>query len=111
MMALGILVIMLVTMTVISVTGLSLMYLIKNDKASRIIFYAMALWGMLIAAFTAASLPDNYIAERLLAWAVGFLCVAGILTYVRGSDGKAGMAARLLVTVSVAVGMIRLFLI
>ena len=110
-MALGILVIMLVSMTAISEIGLSLLYLVKSEKAARIVFYAMAVWGMIIAALTATGLPDNYTAQRLLAWAVGFLSVAGILTYVRGSGEKAGMTARLLVTASVGIGMVRLFLI
>lgn len=110
-MALGMLVVLLVTITAISVIGLSLLYLMKGEKASRIVFYTMAIWGMAIAALTAGSLPINYTVDRLLAWAIGFLSVAGILVYIRKAKDSSDLAARLLVTASVVIGTIRLFLI
>ena len=87
-MALGLLMILFIVMSVISVVGLSLLYLMKNPGARQVIFYIMAVWGMIIAVISATSLPTNYTSE----------------------EDKARMAARLLVTISVAGGIIKLFL-
>ena len=65
---------------------------------------------MFIAGCSATGLPTNYPLERLITWAIGFLSVAGIVLHIRSSEDKARMAARLLVTISVAGGIIKLFL-
>ena len=44
-MALGILMIMFVAMSVISVVGLSLLYLVKGEGTRRVIFYVMLCGG------------------------------------------------------------------
>ena len=109
-MALGIYLIRFVGMSVITVVGLSLLYLMKSHGARQVIFYIMAVWGMFIAAISATGLPTNYTLERLITWAIGFLSVAGIVVYIRSAEDKARMAARILVTISVAGGMVKLFL-
>ena len=45
-MALGYLVWMLIIMSVISIAGLVLLLIIKNEKANRAILYIMAAWGI-----------------------------------------------------------------
>lgn len=109
-MALGILMILFLGMSVFSVVGLSFLYLMKSPGARQVIFYIMAVWGMVIAVISATSLPTNYTLERLITWAIGFLSVAGIVLHIRSAEDKARIAARLLVTVSVAGGIIKLFL-
>ena len=109
-MALGLLMILFIVMSVISVVGISLLYLMKSPVARQVIFYIMAVWGMFIAVVSATGLPTNYTLERLITWAIGFLSVAGIVLHIRSSEDKARMAARLLVTISVAGGIIKLFL-
>ena len=109
-MALGLLMILFIVMSVISVVGLSLLYLMKNPGARQVIFYIMAVWGMIIAVISATSLPTNYTLERLITWAIGFLSVAASVVHIRSEEDKARMAARLLVTISVAGGIIKLFL-
>ena len=74
-MALGIYMILFVGMSVITVVGLSLLYLMKSHGARQVIFYIMAVWGMFIAAISATGLPTNYTLERLITWAIGFLSV------------------------------------
>ena len=109
-MALGLLMILFIVMSAVSVVGISLLYLMKSPRAQQVIFYIMAVWGMFIAAYGATGLPTNYTLERLITWAIGFLSVAGIVLHIRSSEDKARMAARLLVTISVAGGIIKLFL-
>lgn len=86
------------------------LYLVKSPGARQVIFYIMAIWGMIIAVVSATSLPTNYTLERLITRAIGFLSAAGIVIHIRSAEDKARMAARLLVTVSVAGGIIKLFL-
>lgn len=102
--------ILFIVMSAVSVVGISLLYLMKSPRAQQVIFYIMAVWGMFIAAYGATGLPTNYTLERLITWAIGFLSVAGIVLHIRSSEDKARMAARLLVTISVAGGIIKLFL-
>ena len=86
------------------------LYLVKSPGARQVIFYIMAVWGMVIAVVSATSLPTNYTLERLITWAIGFLSAAGIVIHIRSAEDRAGMAARLLVTVSVAGGIMKLCL-
>ena len=47
-MALGLLLILFMVMSIISVVGLLLLFLLKGERAQRIVFYFMALLGMFI---------------------------------------------------------------
>ena len=109
-MALGILMILFVTMSLISAAGLSLLYLVKNPGVRKAVFYVMAAWGMLTAVISATSLPENYLIERLIAWIIGFISVAGVIVYIRSAQEKGRLIARLLVTASVVLGIVNLFL-
>ena len=44
-MALGILVLLFVGMSAISILGLLLLYLVKKEPICRVIFYSMSVWG------------------------------------------------------------------
>lgn len=108
-MALGLLMILFVGMSVISIVGLLLMYLLKGERAKAFAFYVMAVWGMGVAALSATSLPSNFTGHQILAWGLGFLSVAGLLVHI-GSKNKSGrMTAYLLVTVSVICGVLKMF--
>lgn len=48
-MALGLLLILFMVMSIISVVGLLLLFLLKGERAQKIVFYFMALLGMFIA--------------------------------------------------------------
>ena len=60
-MALGILLILFIVMSLISILGLILMYSVKSEGAKKGTFYAMAVWGMIIAVLGATSAPTNWI--------------------------------------------------
>ena len=74
-MALGLLLVLFMVMSIISVMGLVLLFLLKGEKGQKAVFYFMAVWGMVIAWMTANSYPTNYIKEQLIAWAFGALAV------------------------------------
>lgn len=109
-MALGYLMILFVGVTVVSGLGLAFLYLTKNEQVKKILFYVLAVWGMLIAAYTAISLPTNWAGQQVLTWAIGFLSVIGIVVHVKANSPAKYLAARLLVTVSIILGIVRMFI-
>ena len=86
-MALGILLILFVLMSVISVLGLLLMYLVKDEKKKNLIFYVMAVWGMAVAVMGAVSLPSNYVVSQAAAWGLGGLSVIALIVNMAGKKG------------------------
>ena len=109
-MALGSLLILFVSMSVISILGIGLLYLLKDEKKKRVVFYALAVWGMLISAFSATSQPTNMVYQQLIAWGFGFLSVIGILVHVKAKNDASYKIARILVVLSVVLGVLKLFL-
>lgn len=105
-MALGYLALLVAATIVISVAGLLLMYLVRNETVKKYIFYIMAVWGILISVISAPSLPVNWIFMRAAAWAAGFLGIAGIVVSIAGRTRKHRLFAFLLVTISVVAGAV-----
>ena len=64
---LGALVILFVVMSVVSVTGILLMYLTKEEKVKKGIFYFLTVWGMMIAWINVKGIPPMWKAGKLSA--------------------------------------------
>ena len=108
-MALGIFGIMFGFMSVVSILGLLVLFLVKGEKARRISLYAMAVWGMAIAAFYGLSLPGNKVGGQMLAWGLGLMSAAGIAVCA-GAEGEVRrQAASVLMALSIVGGMLKLF--
>lgn len=108
-MALGYLAIMFIIMSVVTIIGVVLLLIIKNEKANRIVLYIMAAWGIIIAIMNITSLPINWIIWRVAAGACGLAGLAGgIVRFIAKEDLKTVSA--LLTIVSVLAGMIMLFI-
>ena len=110
-MALGLLLVLFMVMSIISVMGLVLLFLLKGEKGQKAVFYFMAVWGMVIAWMTANSYPTNYIKEQLIAWAFGALAVIALLIQICGKSERSFLRAKVLVAASVVLGMVALFVI
>lgn len=108
-MAIGMILILFVGMSVFSILGLLLMYLLKNEKAKAVLFYCMSVWGMAVAAIKAMSLPSNFTAAQIIAWAIGFLSVIGLIIHVRAKSKSRFNTAYILTTISVIGGILNLF--
>lgn len=109
-MALGLLLILFMVMSIISVVGLLLLFLLKGEKAQKIVFYFMALLGMFIAWMTATSYATNQIKEQMISWGFGALAVVAVLVRLCGKSKNAALAAKLLTAASVVLGMVALFI-
>lgn len=110
-MALGLYLILFISMSVISGLGILFLYLTKEEKKKRVIFYLLSVWGMFIAFYSARSLPMNYMWSQLISWGIGLLSVIGIIVYMKAKTNLQKQVAYLLSTVSVVVGVIKLFLV
>ena len=106
-MALGLLLILFMVMSIISVVGLLLLFLLK---AQKIVFYFMALLGMFIAWMTATSYATNQIKEQMISWGFGALAVVAVLVRLCGKSKNAALAAKLLAAASGVLGMVGLFI-
>ena len=109
-MALGLLVISFVGISVISIIGLALLYLLKNERAKAGVFYFLSIWGMAVAVISAMSTPSNLMSQQLIAWGFGILGAAGLMVHLKGSSNSSRMTAYVLVTVSVIGGVLKMFI-
>ncbi len=108
--SLALLVIAFMVMSVISIIGVALLYLIKNEKIKKGIFYFLVAWGMVIAFFNIKSIPIYMTGEILLAGALGAVGVAALVIQLVSKKEKKFQVAKILATVSVVVGMIDCFM-
>ena len=97
-------------MTIISVMGLVLLFLLKGEKRQKPVFYFMAVWGMVIAWMTANSYPTNFIKEQLISWAFGALAVITLLVQICDKSEKSFLTAKVLAAASVVLGMAALII-
>lgn len=108
--ALGMLVITFFVMSVISIVGVFFLYFAKNEKIKKGIFYFLTIWGMVIAYCNVRSIPPMWTGEILLACGLGGLSVIALLIQLGIKSEKKELIAKILVTVSVVIGMIDCFL-
>ena len=108
-MAIGIFAVLFAAVSVVSVLGILLLFLLKEEKGQKICLYIMGAWGMCIAAFHGLSLPGNWIGGQIAAWGLGLMSAAGIVVCA-GAEGEGKrQLASILVAVSIAGGVLRLF--
>ena len=108
-MALGLFFITFIVASVISILGILLLFLTKDAKKKKGIFYFLAVWGILIAVLSATSQPTNYIVSQMIAWAFGFLSIAGLVVHYKSKVKSRCYAAYLLVSASSILGILHLF--
>ena len=108
---LGALVITFAVMSVISVIGVLMLFLAKNEKVKKGFFYFLAVWGMVVAYCNVLSIPSMWTESILLALGLGALSVVALLVQHCMKNEKRFEYARILVAVSVVAGMIDCFLI
>ena len=106
-MALGYLLILFIFILVVSILGISLLFLLKNQKIKDVLFYFLAIWSMLIAYLNATSLPTNYIGQQIIAWLFGSISIIAIIIKVKKT--RETNIPYILVTVSVLLGIFTLF--
>ncbi len=110
-MALGLYLILFMGLSVISILGILILFLTKNEGRKKGIFYFLAVWGMLIAVLSATSLPTNYLISQLIAWALGFLSIAGLVVHYKAKTKTRCYTAYALVSASCVLGILYMFIV
>lgn len=104
------LVLVFIGTTGISLLAVILMYLLKNEVVKKVCFYFLAIQGMLISWMNAMSTPSIYPLELALGWVLGVVSVSALLLELCSKQEKKSKIARILVTISVVVGIWNTFL-
>ena len=94
-MALGIYTLILIAITVVSGISVALLFFVS-------------LWNILVAYISATSLPMNFMPSKLFCWALGFLSVIAICIHVKNKQPKVQMAANILSSAALIVGVLKL---
>ncbi|MBQ8518683.1 MAG: hypothetical protein IJ455_03630 [Agathobacter sp.] len=108
---LGALVITFFVMSIISIAGLVLLYLSKNEKLKKGLLYFSTAWSIVIAYCGILVSDGFYFANGGIAVVLGALGIAGLLIQLISKKENKFQIARILVTISVVAGMVNCFLI
>ena len=108
---LDLLVIVFMAVSAASLLDVCLMFLMKRPAIQNACFYFLGLQGMLVSWMNAKMTPPiGYEGELLLGWGLGAVAIAGLLLHVCGKGEKSRKIARILVALSVVLGMVNAFL-
>lgn len=108
-MAIGMIMLLFIGMSVVSILGVLLLFLAKSGRVRRAVFYGMSVWGMAVAVISAVSLPTNWAGQQVAAWAFGFLSVAGVIVHVKARTQNQFHLAYFLTAVSCLGGVLKMF--
>lgn len=103
------LIVAFIVVSVSSIFALVLMFVVKEPRAKTMIFYALAIWGILLAWQHVLTLETKEIAKQLGAWGFGGLSVAAMLVDMFAKGKSRFWISRLLVLFSVIFGILGAF--
>ena len=106
---LGALVITFFTFGIISIAALVLMYLLRNEKVKKIIFFFAVGWSVIIT-WCNVLISSFWPEEIMIALVIGALGIVALLYQILAKRENKFLIARILVTISIVVGMIDCFL-
>ena len=109
--SLAALVITFMVMSIVSLLGVVILNLIKNEKIKKVLFYFFVVWAMIITYCGVLATPPYLLGELVVTFLIGGLAVAARLIKLCGKSEKRFKIARILVSISVVVGMIDCFMI
>lgn len=107
-MALSILLIMFICIAIVSILGISLLYLIKNPKTKNFLFYFLSIWSILVTFINITSLPTNFVLEKILALCFGILAIISVIIKIKKPEKSS--LAYLLISISILLQLFDLFL-
>lgn len=107
---LGALVITFFVMSIISIAGIVLLYLSKNEKLKKGLLYFLAGWSVVVA-YCGVLITGGFVfSDGLGALLFGGLGIAGLLIQLISKKENKFQIAKVLVTISVVAGMVNCFL-
>lgn len=106
-MALGFLFLLFVGMSILTIVGIVLLFVVKKNNTSDVLLVLMTAYSMSIAYLNATSQPINFIGPQVFAWVVGSIAVIG--TGIRFFTKKQLLISKILVSGSVVLGIYFLY--
>ncbi|TQQ83954.1 hypothetical protein EXD82_09200 [Peptacetobacter hominis] len=104
-MALGILMILFISISVISLIGVAALWMSKSDKTKKIIYIGLVIWSVLLSILNFISLPSNFLFGRGISLFFGFVGILSLLFYKTGKK----VPAYIIISLSVAASIIDTF--
>lgn len=98
-------------MSFVSILGVLLMFLVKNEKWQKRILYGLSIWGVIVAFCNVQTYFSYMLGDIVVAVLLGLLAVAAVLIYRFGKKAYCFKAAQGMAAVSVVAGMMHTFLI
>ena len=108
---LGALVITFFVMSIISIIGVVLLFLSKNEKLKNGMLYFLGIWGVIIAYCGIISTPIYMDGKILITLVGGVLGIVGVLIQLFSKKENKFQLSRILVSIAVVTGMFNCFLI
>lgn len=107
--SLDLLIIVFGVMCVVSILAVLIMFLIKDERKKKGIFYFLVIWGLYITSWNVRTLTLSMTNEYIIAFGIGALSLVALLINLLGKSAKAFKIAQILAAVSVVAGMIDTF--
>lgn len=104
-MALGILSIIMISLLVLSLIFVWVMWTTKRQDLQQTMVYACFLISLLIVWIFVGSLPSNFMMLKLVGWLTGGLSLIGMIGFYRNKL----LLTKVLLTVSIVLGLLELF--
>lgn len=104
------LIIAFIIISVVSIFGSVLMFVVKDPRKQAIIFYVLAIWGMVLAWQHVLGLETQNIGAQLGAWGFGSLSAVAMLVDLCAKSDKKFWISRLMVLSSVLLGILGIFI-
>lgn len=104
-MALGLLFFLYIVLSVVGLLSIVLLFTVKDPRKNNSIFGFMVIFAIVISYIAATSLPTNFNVARIFAASLGVIAVIAVVLKVMHKN----IAAKLLVTASVILGLTQLF--
>ena len=102
-MALGWLMILTVTISLLSIVGIILMLTVKNEKYVNVVFVVNAIYSLILTYLHATSLPTNFHLHITIAYAFGLLTIIALI--LKFGLKKYEQAAKYIVILSIIGGV------
>ncbi|GGH16196.1 hypothetical protein [Paenibacillus segetis] len=104
-MALGILLVVFVTLAIVSLISILLLFLVKDPRINHIFFIVTVILGIVISYMNFTSIASNMFAPRVIAVVFSILLAFGVILRYMGNI----TAAKILTAASVVLGCLQLF--
>lgn len=103
---LDMLIILFMVLSVLSLLGIVLMYVLKDEKKQKWMFYFLVAMGLIIAANSVMMVPTYMVDSIVARGLIGALSIAALLVQLKGQKENSFLTAKLMVTASVIAGLI-----